>query len=107
MFSKVAKRKVVRTPTDPGDEETVKRLKLPTTIEMFEQGQLVAGDVVMIKNQEASAATVVDYKTVNYSGNDLSWNKWAKQITKWSAVNIYANVTKNGKTLDELRGNVE
>jgi len=62
---------------------------------------------VMIKKQEASAATVVDYKTVEYLGSNWSWNKWAKEITKWSAVNIYANVTKNGKTLDELRGNTD
>lgn len=108
MFAKVAKRKVVPTPGNTTNgTERVKRAKLPTTAEMFEQGQLKAGDTVMIKNEPESAAKVVDYKTVEFKGKATSWNAWAKEITKWSAVNIYANVTIDGRTLDELRGNIE
>ena len=74
---------------------------------MFEQGQLKAGDTVIIKDRPNSTATVVDYRYVSYQDKAYSWNAWAKEITKWSAVNIYANVMMNGKTLDELRGNTD
>ncbi len=107
MLSKVTTRKVVR-PVLPGNGgERPKKAKLPTTQEMFEQGQLKAGDTVIIKDRPNSTATVVDYRYVSYQDKAYSWNAWAKEITKWSAVNIYANVMMNGKTLDELRGNTD
>lgn len=109
MLAKVAKRKVAFTQSEPvtgGDQ--LKRAKLPTTSEMFDQGLLNVGDIVTIKNQPESAATIIDYKFVEYKGMQTTWNKWAKDVTGWSAVNIYANVTvASGKTLDELRGKTE
>jgi len=80
-----------------------------TTSEMLEQGLISKGDAVIIKDRPESQAIIEDYKTVIYQGNPISWNAWAKLITEWSAVNIYANVysVKDGKTLDEIRSTYE
>jgi len=109
MLAKVVKRKII--PSDIRTDlrgEQLKRAKLPTTSEMFDEKLLSVGDTVMIKNQPESAAKIIDYKFVEYKGMQTTWNKWAKDVTGWSAVNIYANVTvASGKTLDELRGKTE
>ena len=104
MLAKVGRRKTVRA-TIIGDPTIVRatRTKLMNTADMIAQGILKRGDTVTVKDRPESAATIEDYKTVIFRGSPISWNVWAKQITGWSAVNIYANVLKDGKTLDELR----
>lgn len=104
MLAKVGKRKSIRT-TNTGDPIIGRgtRTKLMNTADMLTQGILARGDTVIVKDRPESAATIEDYKTVIFQGSPVSWNVWAKKITGWSAVNIYANVTKDGKTLDELR----
>ena len=79
------------------------RTKFMTTAEMIERYLLKKGDIVSVKGHPESIATIEDHRTVIYNNRPMSWNKWAKDITKWSAVNIYANVMKDGRTLDEIR----
>jgi len=111
MFAKIVTRKAVRSVNNvagSGSERT-KRTKLMTTAEMIEQGLISKGDIVIIKDRQESKAIVEDSKTVTYQGRSMTWNAWAKLITEWSAVNIYANVysLKYEKTLDEIRNSYE
>jgi hypothetical protein len=79
------------------------RAKFMTTAEMMERGLLKKEDAVTVKGYPNSMAIIEDYRTVIYNGKPTSWNEWAKDVTKWSAVNIYANVMKDGRTLEEIR----
>ena len=106
MFAKLGKRKNVRQAGNGGPSpDRIKRAKLTTTAEMIEQGLLCKGDTIIIKDKPESEAIIDDYRTVTYKNEKLSWNVWAKRMTGWSAVNIYANTfsLRHNKTLDEIR----
>jgi len=104
MFTPVSNHIVKRAAKDEGSDAIRKaRAVLPTLAAMFEQGMISKGETVAIRGRSDAKATVVDHKLVDVDGEKLPWNEWAKRITGWSAVNIYANVELNGKTLDDLR----
>lgn len=104
MITPIAKQVVsIMDTRDLSDEIRRSRTTLPTLSTLFEQQLLKPGDSVTIKDLPNSEATVVNNKLVEYQGASLPWNEWAKRVTGWSAVNIYANVKLNGKTLDDLR----
>lgn len=106
MITPIAKQQIaveICNATDPDDRKS--RTTLPTIAMLFEQKLIESGDEVIIKGRPERIATALNYKQVQFEGIALPWNEWAKRITGWSAVNIYANVelVKIGKTLDDLR----
>lgn len=104
MLTPVARQKSVADEVSGvGDESKKSRTILPTLSALFEQKLIKTGDEVTIKDRAESAAKVINHKLVEYQGQQLPWNEWAKRVTGWSAVNIYANVMLGGKTLDDLR----
>lgn len=104
MLTPVARHQAVAADvSETGDESKKSRTIFPTLSALFEQKQIKAGDEVTIKDRVESAATVINHKLVEYQGQQLPWNEWAKRVTGWSAVNIYANVVLGGKTLDDMR----
>lgn len=105
MFTPVAKQTVrgIAVEEDALEGEKKGRTTLPTLATMFEQKMIAKGNIVTIRGRSDAKATIVDHKLVDVDGEKLPWNEWAKRITGWSAVNIYANVELNGKTLDDLR----
>lgn len=104
LLGDVGEAKVSRNSPAPGSTvQPIGRAKFMTTAEMIENNLLKKDDVVYVKGHPESIATIQDHRTVKYNGKVISWNEWAKNILEWSAVNIYSNVLKDGKTLDEIR----
>lgn len=106
MLTPIAKQNLMEAEEEGNGSDTRKsRTTLPTLATLFEQNLISAGDEVRIKGRPEQMAKAIDHKLVQYNGDSLPWNEWAKRVTEWSAVNIYANVelVKNGKTLDDLR----
>lgn len=105
MITPIAKQIAIESciATDPDDRKS--RTTLPTIATLFEQKLIESGDEVIIKGRPEQVATALNHKQVQFEGITLPWNEWAKRVTGWSAVNIYANVEllKIGKTLDDLR----
>lgn len=102
MLANVGKAKTPRSVSN-GNSPRVGRARFMTTAEMVERGLLNKGDTVYVKGHPNSTAEIQDHRTVLYNGKAKSLNEWAKDITTWSAVNIYANVMKGNQTLDEIR----
>ncbi|MCJ7737319.1 MAG: winged helix-turn-helix domain-containing protein, partial [Anaerolineae bacterium] len=67
--------------------------------DLLASGLLKVGDVVCVKKEPSACATVVD-------GKRQSYTEWGKQVTGWSAINIYPQMVlkRTGETLDQLRG---
>lgn len=106
MLTPIAKQVIaIDGNNDPDPDDRKSRTTLPTISMLFEQKLIETGDEVIIKGRPEKIATAVNHKQVQFEGNNLPWNEWAKRVTGWSAVNIYANVelVKIGKTLDDLR----
>lgn len=106
MLTPIAKQPIaIDGSSDACTEDRKLRTTLPTIAMLFEQKLIDSGDEVIIKGRPGQSATALNYKQVQFEGNALPWNEWAKRVTGWSAVNIYANVelVKAGKTLDDLR----
>lgn len=81
------------------------RAALPKMPELFAWGLVKSGDQVFISKFPAEKAKIIDTNTVDYAGQQMGFNIWAKKVTGWSAVNIYEWVMleKAQKTLDQLR----
>ena len=104
MLTPVARHQSVAVELSENSDETKKgRTIFPTLSALFEQNFIKTGDEVIIKDRAELAATVINHKLVEYHGQQLPWNEWAKRVTGWSAVNIYANVMLGDKSLDDLR----
>lgn len=104
MLTPVARQQAVAAEVSGISDESKKtRTTLPTLSALFEQKQIKTGDTVTIKDRNESSAKVLNQKLVEYQGQQLPWNEWAKRVTGWSAVNIYANVMLGDKSLDDLR----
>ncbi|WP_242839914.1 hypothetical protein [Clostridium botulinum] len=52
----------------------------PGMDKLFEWGIIKGGDAVVIKNRDDSEATVIDSKYVDFKGEKLTFNKWAKRL---------------------------
>ena len=92
------------------DEATeVRTRKSPTQYPkmdwLLEQKIINVGDSICVINHPEEVATLVDDSTVEYKGEKLGIQTWAKKITGWKAVQTYAMIRRVGdkKTLDELR----
>ncbi len=85
--------------------DRVKRRSLPRMAALFEWKILKSGDKMEIKNFKESDAVVVDCKTVEFKGKQISFNDWGQTVTGWSSICIYewAILKSAGKTLHEIR----
>lgn len=85
------------------DQKRTKRT-LPGTRQLFEKGFLKHGQTLTIRGHADSAATVIDGRTVNFRGEEMSYNSWGCAVTGWSAIQIYVHaMIEDGRLLDELR----
>ena len=82
-----------------------KRTNLPRMKTLLEWGLVSKGDTLVIVNHSDSDAEVLDYATVKYKGETLTFNDWGSRVTGWSALNIYdwAKKKDGTKTLADLR----
>lgn len=73
--------------------------------DLLEAGLLKVGDVVCVKKEPGVCATVLDGRVVLSDGERKSYIEWGRQVTGWSAINIYPQMIlkRTGETLDELR----
>ena len=78
---------------------------LPRMDWLIEQGVVKIGDKLHLINRPEIIVTLIDSNHVDYNGNVLSVQKWAKEITGWQAVQTYAFIKQVGstQTLSELR----
>lgn len=81
------------------------RQLLPRMAQLFDWGVVAPGTVLRIKNFAGSEAEAIDSKHVRYNYAKTTYYEWGKQVTGWSAINIYEWAIRDdtGKTLDELR----
>lgn len=78
---------------------------LPKMDWLIEQGVVKIGDKLHLINHQEAVAILVDSNHVDYNGELLSIQKWARQVTGWQAVQTYVYVKQVGskKNLSELR----
>jgi hypothetical protein len=86
-----------------GDKMT--RTTLPKLPQLIEWRVVDIDDELMVNKDSSQLAKLKANCSVECNGVTMSINAWAKQVTGWSAVNIYQWVTvvSKGKTLDVLR----
>lgn len=80
------------------------RRQFQSTQDLFDRGKIRAGDPLTIRGRAGSTAHVVDGRTVEFGGENISYLEWGKRVTGWKAVQIYTiAVLSDGRTLDQLR----
>lgn len=80
------------------------RRQFQSTQDLFDGGKIKAGDPLTIRGRAGSLAYVVDGRTVDFDGKQVSYLEWGKRVTGWKAVQIYTQaVLSDGRTLDQLR----
>ncbi|WP_099363675.1 hypothetical protein [Fredinandcohnia onubensis] len=81
-----------------------KRRQLPRIDSMIEWGVVKEGDLLRIKNENATAVLLKN-GNVQVNGEEKSIQKWLKEVKGWQAVETYSNTILNdtGKTLSEIR----
>ena len=89
----------------PADGETsAKKKRLMRTKEMVEKGLLPVGTKLTIKGHSDSEAIVVDGRTVEFRGEQMTFNVWGCRVTGWPTIQIYIYaMMPDGRLLDELR----
>lgn len=82
------------------------RLRLPA---LLEAGKVKVGDKLIFKLDPQNSAVLKGPKTCEFKGKEMSLLKWTKQVSGWSAVNVYEWVTHeaSGKLLESLRLELE
>lgn len=96
------KKKAAAAPLAAGRKRATKK-RLPALVS---EGAVPVGSEVSISLASGAKATarIVDGKHVESAGQNLRITDWAKGVTGWSVVNIYANVrVADGRTLEEVR----
>lgn len=80
----------------------ITRKALPRMNWMLEQGLINIGDEVVCNG---NTAKVVDDKTVNFDGLDISFYDFGLMSTGYKAINVYENMSINGhaETLHDIR----
>ena len=94
-----------------GTERAVRTKKMGT-VEMFEEGLLVEGQPLWIKENRTerrpgSKAKVKDGKMVVFGGKTMAYNAWVESVTgsRGAATYKYA-LTEDGRTLEQVRSGV-
>jgi hypothetical protein len=88
------------------DQGFQKRIGIP---DLLESDRLRPGDTIYARKSPEHRATIINAESVEYQGRRWTYNDWGKQVTGWSAINIYREfiVQRTGQTLDELRNEIE
>ncbi|MBR2617085.1 MAG: GIY-YIG nuclease family protein [Clostridia bacterium] len=91
------------------EAEEMRTRKASTTLPrmdwLIEQNVVHLGDKLHLINHPDIIATLIDHNHVEYNGEKISVQKWAKDVTGWQAVQTYAYIKQVGsqQTLSELR----
>jgi hypothetical protein len=82
------------------------RLRLPA---LLEAGKLKVGDRLLFKLDPTQPSLLKGPKTCEFNGKEMSLLEWTKQVSGWSAVNVYDWVVHEGtgKLLEDLRVELE
>ena len=102
VTSKMTKRKTAA----PSGVPRKSRLRLA---DLFDAGKVKAGDDVWFSNARERIATLTTSQKCTFEGKEMSLLAWTKEVSGWSAVNIYEWV-KHGpsdRLLEELRVELE
>lgn len=92
---------VLRSPK--ADIALLNKKKTPTSLpgmdRLIDEGLVNIGDQLYITlHPDNSIATLIDTYKVEFNGEVMSINDWAKRITGWKAVRMYAYVARVGET---------
>ncbi len=81
------------------------RRSLPKIDAMLEWGVVKPGDVIVAKNHESEEGVLLENGNVKVDGQEMSMQKWLKQIYGWASVETYvfAIHKESGKALSEIR----
>ena len=90
--------------SDSIDDNNTKKRKI-SLVEMIDQGILLVGDEVYVKNHPNAIGTLSGGNSIRYNGKELSLNQFVPEILGPGSRNAYTYVyhKKTNKTLDELR----
>ena len=73
--------------------------KLPGMDKLIDEGLVNIGDQLYITlHPDNSIATLIDTNKVEFNGEVMSINEWAKKIIGWTAVRTYSYVARVGET---------
>ena len=79
-----------RRPDEAVEEKAdTPRIYIPRLNQLMKWGALQAGDTLYVKGIETESAMLISANTVDYKGQQLAVQTWAKNVTGWKAVNIY------------------
>ncbi len=86
------------------DQQEAPSRHFQSTEDLFVLGRIHRGDKLTIRGRADSLAQVVDGRTVNFRGEQMSFSEGGKGATGWKAVQIYTiAILADGRTLDQLR----
>lgn len=95
---------------DPKETSTsTNRRQKPRLRDLIEAGKVDSGDRLRIPaaedDDQTARATLIDHRTVEVGGEEVSPNQWAKGALGWTSVSIYRQLEhmESGMTLGELR----
>lgn len=73
--------------------------------EMISAGKIQTGEQVYVSKKPSQLAKIVDGRTVEFQGRQMSINEWARKMAGWSSINIYSNVylERTKQPLENLR----
>lgn len=100
---------VPQTEDEKNEEELAEKARtrhiLPKLDWLVEQGVVNIGDKICMVGHEDKTAILIDDKHLEFEGESLSLNAFAKKITGWNTIGSYsyAKLVRTNKTLAELR----
>ena len=78
--------------------------KSPRMTDLIQAGMIAPGDKLRLRARPDEVATVVDGTTCEYRGAQMTYNKWERAATGWTAIQIYTYAeTADGRLLQDLR----
>jgi len=88
---------------------TSSRAKRLRVSDLFDAGRIKAGDVIHLVKHPKKKAVLTKDQRCEFEGKSLTILRWAKNVTGWSAVNVYDWVIHEptGKLLNDLREELE
>ncbi len=83
----------------------IKRARKLLLVDLMSMGLVQSGDMVYINTNRRAKAKLIDGNHVDFNGQKLTINEWARQVTGWKAVNIYEWVflERTQTSLDSIR----
>lgn len=93
-----------RTLKSSKQKKEITRRSLPKINEMLEWGVVKAGDTIVAKGRK-DEATLSTNGNVEINGEEISMQKWLKDLFGWSSIQTYVFAVhkETGKTLSQIR----